>query len=57
MIRVLTILALTLLTTSKMIVQSPSELVQFFAEKYQNGDIPYSIANYGNVPYGKTLSG
>ncbi len=57
MIRVLTILALTLLTISKMIVQSPSELVQFFAKKYPNGDIPYSIANYGNVPYGKTLSG
>ena len=36
---------------------SPQPLVDFFNNKYPNSSIPYSIANYGDVPYGKTLSG
>ena len=43
--------------SSKMIVQAPSSAVAMFAVKYPNGEIPYSIANYGAVPYGKTISG
>ena len=38
-------------------VQAPSKLAEFFSEKYEGGLIPYSIANYGDVPYGKMLSG
>lgn len=53
------IIATILLTivTSRMIVQSPPAVVELFATKYPEGDIPYSIANFGIVPYGKTISG
>jgi hypothetical protein len=53
------IIAMILVTiaTSRMIVQSPPALVELFAIKYPEGDIPFSIANYGVVPYGKTISG
>lgn len=43
--------------TAKMVVQSPQELAAYFADKYPEGSIPYSIANYGIVPYGKVISG
>lgn len=43
--------------TAKMIVQSPAELASYFADKYPDGSIPYSIANYGIIPYGKVISG
>jgi len=36
---------------------SPASLVEVFGEKYHAGNIPFSIANYGEVPYGKTISG
>lgn len=42
---------------AKMLVQSPPELSIFFEKKYAGKGIPYSIANYGVVPYGKTVSG
>lgn len=42
---------------AKMVVQSPAELATYFADKYPDGGIPYSIANYGVVPYGKVISG
>jgi len=45
------------LSDSKMIIQSPSELSNYFKQKYADGTIPYSIANYGDIPYGKTISG
>lgn len=41
----------------KMIIQSPSDLSLYFKTKYTDGSIPYSIANYGVVPYGKMISG
>lgn len=43
--------------SAKMMVQSPSELASYFADKYPDGSIPYSIANYGIIPYGKVISG
>lgn len=43
--------------TAKMMVQSPSELASYFSNKYPDGSIPYSIANYGIIPYGKVISG
>jgi hypothetical protein len=40
-----------------MYIQSPSQLAEYFVNKYPKGNIPYSIANYGDVPYGKVVSG
>lgn len=51
------LVALIVLGSCTMKIQSPSILADFFASKYPGGEIPYSIANYGVVPYGKTLSG
>ena len=45
------------LASAKMVVQSPPELAAFFSAKYGDSGIPYSIANYGIVPYGKVISG
>lgn len=57
-IRTLAVVAtLVLQLTAKMMVQSPAALAAFFADKYPDGSIPYSIANYGIVPYGKVISG
>jgi hypothetical protein len=42
---------------AKMIIQSPPELSAHFSSKYGEAGIPYSIANYGIVPYGKVISG
>lgn len=42
---------------AKMIIQSPSDLSLYFKTKYPDGSIPYSIANYGVIPYGKMISG
>ena len=42
---------------STMYIQSPPALAQYFVNKYPKGNIPYSIANYGDVPYGKVVSG
>ena len=40
-------------------MQSPLALKEFFQAKYNitNGSIPFSLANYGDIPYGKTISG
>jgi hypothetical protein len=53
------LLLLTLLTlaSSLLKVQAPPELVAYFSIQYPAGSIPYSVANYGEVPYGKTISG
>ncbi len=42
---------------STMYIQSPPQLAEYFVNKYPKGNIPYSIANYGDVPYGKVVSG
>ncbi len=46
-----------LLIQNKLIIQSPKALSDFFDTKYGKEGIFYSIANYGEVPYGKTISG
>ena len=38
-------------------IMSPQSLVDVFMKKYNESSIPFSIANYGDVPYGKTISG
>ncbi len=43
-------------TDSKLIIQSPPQLQAQLQTLYPDG-IPYSIANYGDVPFGKTLTG
>ena len=47
------------LTFSRLNIISPPELKEYFNEKYANDikGIPYSIANFGDVPYGRTLTG
>ena len=37
-------------------IKSPPELVKIVNEKHPNG-IPYSVANYGDIPFGKSLGG
>lgn len=41
--------------SSKLVVYSPTELVDQFAE--QNGVIPANYANFGHIPYGQSLIG
>ena len=42
---------------SKLTIQAPQDLAAYFNNKYGPDGIPYSIANYGIVPYSKTISG
>ena len=41
---------------SKLIIQSPPELKKWVEDKHPDG-IPYNVANYGDVPFGKSMSG
>ena len=50
-------LVLTITACHHMRFVHPESLVNFFKEKYHAGNVPFSIANYGDVPYGKTISG
>jgi len=51
----LILFTLFLNTSTTFIVQSPQELVNILKEKHPDG-IPYSVANYGDVPFGKKMS-
>jgi hypothetical protein len=44
------------LSTQKFIVQSPSELKSTLEKQFPQG-IVYSVANYGEVPFGRSLTG
>lgn len=44
-------------THAKMTIQAPQQLAAYFSNKYGAAGIPYSVANYGIVPYSKTVSG
>ena len=47
-------------TLGKLVIVSPPSLKKFFLDKYGAGNIigiPYSIANYGDIPYGKSIVG
>lgn len=50
------ILSLLVLSSSKLIIQSPPELKAKLEQQFPQG-IPYSVANYGEVPFGKSLTG
>jgi hypothetical protein len=54
---ILLIVLLAALLQAKMVIQSPTDLSLYFKTKYTDGKIPYSIANYGVIPYGKMISG
>ena len=52
------ILQLTIYTIfSRLTIQAPQDLAAYFNNKYGSNGIPYSTANYGIVPYSKTISG
>lgn len=53
----LLLIALTARLSAKMVVQGPPELAEYFRQRYGDEGLPYGIANYGLVPYGKTISG
>ena len=57
MLQITILIGIFSLATPKLIIQSPQQLADAFNSKYKGGEIPYSIANYGAVPYGKTISG
>lgn len=50
------LLALLSLTSTRLVIQSPPELKEMLSVKHPDG-IPYSVANYGDVPFGKSMSG
>lgn len=45
------------LSESKLSIQTPPALKNIFDVKYNNESIPYSIANFGKIPYGKSITG
>lgn len=47
---------LFMIVRAKFIIQSPPELKARLEQMYPDG-IHYSVANYGDVPFGKSLSG
>lgn len=51
------ILLLILPILSKIIVLHPESMRQDFEERYPSGDIPASLGNFGNPPYGSSLVG
>ena len=54
------ILALLLTCTlSDLVIRSPLSLNKYFTEKYgaKSTGIPYSLANFGDVPYGRAIVG
>jgi hypothetical protein len=53
----LTVITLLTQTESKMFLEAPPDLATYFRRVYGDQGIPYSVANYGVVPYGKTISG
>ena len=42
---------------SKLLIFSPNELRKEFQERYTNSEIPASLGNFGNPPYGTSLVG
>jgi hypothetical protein len=55
---IILILAVAITTSvAQLVVRTPTALQELFAKKYKDGQIPYSLANFGEVPYGKTIIG
>lgn len=47
-------------TLSVLVIRSPASLKQYFEQKYGpsgSKGIPYSIANFGDVPFGRSIIG
>ena len=44
---------------SDLVIRSPVSLKKYFSDKYglNSNGIPYSLANFGDVPYGRTIVG
>lgn len=47
------------LTTSNLVIRSPASLKKYFTDKYGENStgIQYSLANFGDVPYGRSIVG
>lgn len=47
------------LALSDLVIRSPLTLKKYFADKYgpNSNGIPYSLANFGDIPYGRTIVG
>lgn len=45
--------------TSDLVIRSPLTLKKYFTDKYgvNSTGIPYSLANFGDVPYGRSIVG
>jgi hypothetical protein len=56
-ITILLLAGLVNIIAAKLQIQSPSTLRSYFDNKYNGKGIPYSIANFGDVPYGKSIIG
>lgn len=55
-----TFILLVSCTMSVLVIRSPASLKQYFEQKYGSSvsvGIPYSIANFGDVPYGRSIIG
>lgn len=47
-------------TLSVLVIRSPASLKRYFEQKYGpsgSKGIPYSIANFGDVPFGRSIIG
>ena len=44
---------------SDLVIRSPASLKKYFDDKYgpNSTGIPYSLANFGDVPYGRSIVG
>lgn len=44
---------------SDLVIRSPLTLKKYFSDKYgaNSTGIPYSLANFGDVPYGRSIVG
>ena len=57
--KALTFTLLLCCTLSDLVIRSPASLKKYFADKYgpNSNGIPYSLANFGDAPYGRTIVG
>lgn len=64
--KIIILLIIAAYASTRLVIVNPPSLKKFFADKYAQkyggtGEeyvgIPYSIANYGDIPYGKSIVG
>lgn len=57
--RLISFIILVCCVISDLVIRSPASLKKYFDDKYgpNSTGIPYSLANFGDVPYGRSLVG